>query len=60
MVASVSHRGYSRFIVLVQDKQNGRVITVMDNRAAMTATRLAGGNLQGASVMQDLLTGGRK
>ena len=48
------------FKVLVQDKQNGRVFTVVDNRAAITARRLAGGNQQGASVMQDLLTGGKK
>jgi import inner membrane translocase subunit TIM21 len=46
--------------VLVQDKENGRVFTVVDNRAAITAKRLAGGNQQGASVMQDLLTGGKK
>jgi len=46
--------------VLVQDKQNGRVYTVVDNRAAITAKRLAGGSQQGASVMQDLLTGGKK
>lgn len=44
--------------VLVQDKSNGRVFTVVDNRAAMTAKRLAGGNEQAQSAMQQLLGGG--
>jgi mitochondrial import inner membrane translocase subunit TIM21 len=43
--------------VLVQDKQSGRVITVVDNRAALTAQRLAGGNTETASAMQQLLSG---
>jgi import inner membrane translocase subunit TIM21 len=46
--------------VLVQDKQSGRVITVVDNRAALTAKRLAGGNQESASAMQQLLGGGSK
>jgi import inner membrane translocase subunit TIM21 len=46
--------------VLVQDKESGRVITVVDNRAALTAKRLAGGNQQTASAMQQLLGGGSK
>jgi import inner membrane translocase subunit TIM21 len=46
--------------VLVQDKQSGRVITVVDNRAALTAKRLAGGNQETASAMQQLLGGGSK
>lgn len=43
--------------VLVQDKQTGRVITVVDNRAALTAKRMAGGNAETASAMQQLLGG---
>jgi import inner membrane translocase subunit TIM21 len=46
--------------VLVQDKQTGRVITVVDNRAAMTAQRLAGGNKETADAMKQLLGGGGK
>lgn len=46
--------------ILVQDKQSGRVITVVDNRAALTAKRLAGGNQESASAMQQLLGGGSK
>lgn len=46
--------------VLVQDKQSGRVITVVDNRAALTAKRMAGGNQESASAMQQLLGGGSK
>eukprot|EP00531_Pseudo-nitzschia_arenysensis_P008578 CAMPEP_0116135052 /NCGR_PEP_ID=MMETSP0329-20121206/10985_1 /TAXON_ID=697910 /ORGANISM="Pseudo-nitzschia arenysensis, Strain B593" /LENGTH=249 /DNA_ID=CAMNT_0003629827 /DNA_START=121 /DNA_END=870 /DNA_ORIENTATION=- len=41
--------------VLVQDKRSGRVITVMDNRAAITSKRLAGGNQETANAMQQLL-----
>lgn len=41
--------------VLVQDKRSGRVITVIDNRAALTAKRLAGGNQDTANAMQQLL-----
>ena len=46
--------------VLVQDKQSGRVITVVDNRAALTAKRMAGGNQESASAMQQLLGGASK
>eukprot|EP00934_Nitzschia_sp_Nitz4_P007362 Nitzschia sp. Nitz4//scaffold17_size182527//60063//60839//NITZ4_001845-RA/size182527-processed-gene-0.94-mRNA-1//1//CDS//3329539313//7352//frame0 len=45
--------------ILVQDKRNGQVITVVDNRAALTAQRLAGGNKESASAMQQLLGGGK-
>lgn len=44
--------------ILVQDKANGRTQTIVDNRAAMTAQRLAGGNEQASSAMSQLLTGG--
>ena len=46
--------------VLVQDKRSGRVITVTDNRAALTAKRLAGGNQETANAMQQLLGGNNK
>ena len=46
--------------VLVQDKRTGRVITVIDNRAALTAKRLAGGNKETANAMQQLLGGGSR
>ncbi len=46
--------------ILVQDKRTGRVITVVDNRAALTAKRLAGGNQETANAMQQLLGGGSK
>ena len=41
--------------VLVQDKRSGRVITVIDNRAALTAKKLAGGSQETANAMQQLL-----
>ena len=41
--------------VLVQDRQTGRVITVVDNRAALTAQRLAGGNKETSDAMKQLL-----
>lgn len=46
--------------VLVQDKRSGRVITVIDNRAALTAKRLAGGSQDTANAMQQLLGGKNK
>lgn len=46
--------------VLVQEKRTGRVITVVDNRAALTAKRLAGGNQETANAMQQLLGGGSR
>jgi import inner membrane translocase subunit TIM21 len=46
--------------ILVQDKQTGRVITVVDNRAALTAQRLAGGNKETSEAMKQLLSGGGK
>jgi import inner membrane translocase subunit TIM21 len=44
--------------ILVQDKESGRVITVVDNRSSLTAARLAGGSKESAGVMQQLLGGG--
>ena len=46
--------------VLVQDKKSGRVITVVDNRAALTAKRLSGGSQDSANAMQKLLGGNSK
>ena len=43
--------------ILVQDKQSGRVQTLVDNRAALTAQRLSGGNAEAASAMSQLLRG---
>ena len=43
--------------ILVQDKRTGRVITVVDNRASLTAKKLAGGNSETANAMQQLLGG---
>jgi len=42
--------------VLVQDKSNGRVFTVVDNRAAITAARLSQSK-EAQSAMSQLLTG---
>ena len=43
--------------VLVQDKATGRVQTLVDNRAALTAARLSGGNAEAANAMSQLLRG---
>ena len=45
--------------ILVQDQRSGRVITVVDNRAALTAKRLAGGNTESSQALQQLLGGGK-
>ena len=41
--------------VIVQDKSNGRVINVVDNRSRLMAQRLAGGNKDGQKALSDLL-----
>jgi import inner membrane translocase subunit TIM21 len=46
--------------ILVQDKTNGRVHTVQDNRAAMTASRLSAGSKEAMSAMSQLLSGTKK
>jgi mitochondrial import inner membrane translocase subunit TIM21 len=46
--------------ILVQDKANGRTHTVIDNRAAITASRLMGQNKEAGSAIAQLLTGGKK
>ena len=46
--------------VLVQDKANGRVFTVVDNRSKLAAARMAGGSKEGMEALQNLLGGGSK
>jgi hypothetical protein len=48
-----------QIIVLVQDKNNGRVITVVDNRSSLLAQRMAGGNKEGMEAFANLLGGGK-
>ena len=43
--------------VIVQDKSNGRVITVVDNRAALAVGRMTAGSQEGKDAMTKLLTG---
>ncbi len=45
--------------LLVQDKRNGRVITVVDNRSKLMAQRMAGGNKAGMEAFGNLLGGGK-
>lgn len=46
--------------VLVQDKRNGQVISVVDNRSVLLAKRLGGGSKEGSDVFANLLGGGKK
>ncbi|KAK1748957.1 mitochondrial import inner membrane translocase subunit Tim21 [Skeletonema marinoi] len=46
--------------ILVQDKRNGAVITVQDNRSSLLAKKLAGGDKDGQDVFSQLLSGGKK
>jgi len=46
--------------ILVQDKRNGAVITIQDNRAVLLAKQLAGGSQEGQNVFANLLGGGSK
>lgn len=54
--------GSGEFVyILVQDKRNGAVITVVDNRSSLLAQRMAGGSAEGRDVFSSLLgTGGSK
>jgi len=45
--------------ILVQDKRNGQVINVVDNRSSLLAQRMAGGSAEGRKAFQDLLGGGK-
>eukprot|EP00585_Thalassiosira_rotula_P008165 CAMPEP_0196143626 /NCGR_PEP_ID=MMETSP0910-20130528/13632_1 /TAXON_ID=49265 /ORGANISM="Thalassiosira rotula, Strain GSO102" /LENGTH=268 /DNA_ID=CAMNT_0041405109 /DNA_START=122 /DNA_END=928 /DNA_ORIENTATION=+ len=44
--------------IIVQDKRNGAAITVVDNRSALLAKRMAGGDEKGQNVFANLLAGG--
>jgi len=44
--------------IIVQDKRNGAAITVVDNRSALLAQRMAGGDEKGQNVFANLLAGG--
>jgi len=46
--------------VLVQDKRNGRVFTVIDNRSAIRAQQLSGGSKEGMEAFSNLLSGGKR
>ena len=46
--------------ILVQDKRNGQVINIIDNRSALLAQRMAGGSAEGRQAFQNLLGGGNK
>ena len=47
------------FLVIVQDKNGGRVTNVVDNRAALAVNRMTGGSQEGNEAMNKLLTGGK-
>lgn len=51
--------GSGEFVyILVQDKRNGQVTAVVDNRSALMAKRMAGGSKEGMAAFQNLLSGG--
>ena len=41
--------------ILVQDKQGGRVMSIVDNRSRLMSQRLAGGSKEGQKALSDLL-----
>ena len=43
--------------MLVQDKRNGRIFTIVDNGSALMAKKMAGGNQEGQIVLAYLLGG---
>lgn len=45
--------------LLVQDKRNGRVITLVDNRSKLLAQRMGGGDKDGQKAFANLLGAGR-
>ncbi|KAI2510535.1 hypothetical protein MHU86_3803 [Fragilaria crotonensis] len=45
--------------LIVQDKANGRVTTIVDNRAALAVGRMTAGSQEGKDAMTKLLTGGK-
>jgi len=53
--------GRDEFVyVLVQDKRNGRVINVVDNRSRLMAQQMAGGDQAGQEAFANLLGGGKR
>lgn len=46
--------------IIVQDKRNGQVINIIDNRSALLAQRMAGGSAEGRQALQNLLGGSNK
>ena len=45
--------------LLVQDKRNGHVITLVDNRSRILAERMGGGSEAGQAAFGNLLGGGK-
>ena len=56
--ADLSHGDF--VYLMVQDKRNGRVITIVDNRSRIMAKRMAGGSAAGQQAFGNLLGGGKK
>jgi import inner membrane translocase subunit TIM21 len=44
--------------LIVQDKRNGKVITLIDNRTALTVKQMAGDSKEGNEALQTLMFGG--
>ena len=44
--------------LIVQDKRNGKVITVIDNRTDLTVKQMAGDSKEGNEALQTLMYGG--
>jgi import inner membrane translocase subunit TIM21 len=53
-------RGDDFVYLMVQDKRNGHVITLVDNRSKLLTQRMAGGSAEGREVFANLLGGGKK
>ena len=53
-------RGEDFVYLMVQDKRNGHVITLVDNRSKIATQRMAGGSAEGREVFANLLGGGKK
>ena len=45
--------------ILVQDKRDGRVMTVEDNRSVLAAKRMMAGNKEGMDAFKNLLGGNK-
>jgi import inner membrane translocase subunit TIM21 len=53
-------KGEDFVYLMVQDKRNGHVITLVDNRSRLLTQRMAGGSAEGREVFANLLGGGKK